>query len=137
MEYETNLKAEQAHWERQLQQLKEEHEQTLVEMMSREKIRDIADQQVMFNEALNKAMDEKNKQMQNLIEAKTKLEDELSKMAEKKPGDMDLVQQLAELGQKNTQLEAELKESKSRLEQVMTSSVMTLHRPEQDPHLQR
>ena len=35
-------------------------------MMSREKIRDIADQQVMFNEALNKAMEEKNRQVQEL-----------------------------------------------------------------------
>ena len=43
--------------------MKEEHEQALVEMMSREKIRDIAEQQVMFNEALNKAMEEKNKQL--------------------------------------------------------------------------
>ena len=37
-------------------------------MMSREKIRDIADQQVMFNEALNKAMDEKNRQLKELQE---------------------------------------------------------------------
>merc|ERR1719219_1288195 len=137
LEYENSLKVEQNKWERKIQQLKEEHEQTLVEMMSREKIRDIADQQVMFNEALNKAMDEKNKQIQDLLDSKVKLEDELTKISETKPGDLDLVQQLAELGQKNTQLEAELKEAKSKLEQVMTSSVLTLHRPEQDPHLQR
>ena len=66
LEYENSLKVEQNRWERQIQQLKEEHEQTLVEMMSREKIRDIADQQVMFNEALNKAMEEKNRQVQEL-----------------------------------------------------------------------
>ena len=40
----------------------------LVEMMSREKIRDIADQQVLFNEALNKAMEEKNRQLQEMQE---------------------------------------------------------------------
>ena len=51
--------------------------------------------------------------------------------------DADLVQQLAELGQKNTQLEAELKEAKSKLEQMMTTSVMTLNRSDQDPDLQR
>ena len=51
--------------------------------------------------------------------------------------DSDLVQQLAELGQKNTQLEAELKEAKSKLDQMMTTSVMTLNRSDQDPDLQR
>ena len=49
--------------------------------------------------------------------------------------DVDLVQQLADLGQKNTQLEAELKEAKQKLDQVMASSVMTLNN--QDPDLQR
>ena len=48
-----------------------------------------------------------------------------------------MVQQLAELGQKNTQLEAELKEAKSKLDQMMTTSVMTLNRSDQDPDLQR
>ena len=48
-----------------------------------------------------------------------------------------MVQQLAELGQKNTQLEAELKEAKSKLDQMMTTSVMTLNRSDQDPELQR
>ena len=73
LEYENSLKVEQNRWERQMQQLKEEHEQTLVEMMSREKIRDIADQQVMFNEALNKAMEEKNRQVQDLQDKLTLL----------------------------------------------------------------
>ena len=54
LEYENELRAEKSKWERQLQEIKEEHEQALVEVMSREKIRDIAEQQVMFNEALNK-----------------------------------------------------------------------------------
>merc|ERR1719225_742490 len=73
LEYENSLKVEQNRRERQIQQLKEEHEQTLVEMMSREKIRDIADQQVMFNEALNKAMEEKNRQVQELQDKLTLL----------------------------------------------------------------
>jgi len=136
LEYENSLKMEQNKWERQIQELKEEHEQSLVEMMSREKIRDIADQQVMFNEALNKAMEEKNRQVQEL-------QDQLAVVtthSEKTNGcqrDSDLVQQLAELGQKNTQLEAELKEAKSKLDQMMTTSVMTLNRSDQDPDLQR
>merc|ERR1712062_415334 len=136
LEYENSLKMEQGKWDRQIQELKEEHEQSLVEMMSREKIRDIADQQVMFNEALNKAMEEKNRQVQEL-------QDQLAVAAtnsEKTNGcqrDSDLVQQLAELGQKNTQLEAELKEAKSKLDQMMTTSVMTLNRSDQDPDLQR
>ena len=51
--------------------------------------------------------------------------------------DQDLVQQLADLGQKNTRLEAELKEAKAKLEQAMASSVMALPRVDQDPDLQR
>ena len=35
LEYENSLKIEQGKWERQIQELKEEHEQSLVEMMSR------------------------------------------------------------------------------------------------------
>ena len=93
-------------------------------MMSREKIRDIADQQVMFNEALNKAMDEKNRQLKELQEKLS-----ISNNSEKNNGckDSDLVQQLADTQLKNTQLEAELKEAKSRLDQMMTTSVMTLN----------
>jgi EAL domain-containing protein (putative c-di-GMP-specific phosphodiesterase class I) len=95
-----------------------------VEMMSREKIRDIADQQVMFNEALNKAMDEKNRQLKELQEKLS-----IANNSEKNNGckDSDLVQQLADTQLKNTQLEAELKEAKSRLDQMMTTSVMTLN----------
>ena len=119
------MKGEQAKWAKQMQELKEEHEQNLVEMMSREKIRDIAEQQVLFNEALNKAMEEKDRKIQ-----------ELQGQLKKPESDTDLVQQLADLGQKNTQLEAELKEAKLKLEQVMASSVMTLNSP-QDPDLQR
>ena len=93
-------------------------------MMSREKIRDIADQQVMFNEALNKAMDEKNRQLKELQEKLS-----IANNSEKNNGckDSDLVQQLADTQLKNTQLEAELKEAKSRLDQMMTTSVMTLN----------
>merc|ERR1711862_169279 len=115
----------QAKWAKQMQELKEEHEQNLVEMMSREKIRDIAEQQVLFNEALNKAMEEKDRKIQDL-----------QGQLKKPESDTDLVQQLSDLGQKNTQLEAELKEAKLKLEQVMASSVMTLNSP-QDPDLQR
>ena len=62
-------------------------------MMSREKIRDIADQQVMFNEALNKAMDEKNRQLKELQEKLS-----IANNSEKNNGckDSDLVQQLAD-----------------------------------------
>merc|ERR1719266_3272538 len=80
LEYENELRAEKSKWERQVQELKEEHEQALVEMMSREKIRDIAEQQVMFNEALNKAMEEKNKKMNILVEANALLEEKLSNL---------------------------------------------------------
>ncbi len=99
--------------------------------MSREKIRDIAEQQVLFNEALSKAMEDKNTQVQEL-------QAELQKFQLSNNGDSsDLVTQLAELGKKNTQLEAELKEAKAKLEQVMMTSVMTLNRSDQDPDLQR
>ena len=125
-DYETILNLERVKWEKQMQELKEEHEQNLVESMSRERIRDVADQQVIFNEALSKAMEEKNKEVEVLRA-------ELAKTH-----NTDLVTQLADLGKKNTQLEAELKEAKLKLDQAMIQSVMTLNRSDQvDPDLQR
>ena len=90
--------------------MKEEHEQALVEMMSREKIRDIAEQQVMFNEALNKAMEEKNKQLEVLTASNVRLEEKLSKI-KRDSKDQDCVQQLADLGQKNTRLECTMEKN--------------------------
>lgn len=142
LEYEQNLKFEQSKWERQIDELKIEHEQSLVEVMSRERIRDTAEQQVLFNEALSKAMEEKETQLQVLQEKLVKYQKSSNgtgngHLPQHPVSDNDLVQQLAELGQKNTQLEAELKEAKLKLEQVMATSVMTLNRSDQDPDLQR
>ena len=71
-----------------------------------------------------------------LTTSNVRLEEKLSKL-KRDSKDQDLVQQLADLGQKNTRLEAELKEAKAKLEQAMASSVMALPRVDQDPDLQR
>ncbi len=119
------MRSERAKWEKEMEDLREEHQQTLVEVMSREKIRDTAEAQVIFNETLNKAMEEKNKQLAEVTASKASLEDEVARL-KKTNRDADLVEQLADLGQKNTRLEAELKEAKQKLEQAMACSVMTL-----------
>lgn len=81
-------------------------------------------------------MDEKNKKLSEMTSKMEALGDELRMLKSANPGDTDLVQQLADLGQKNTRLEAELKEAKAKLDQAMMSSVMSV-KSELDPDLQR
>ena len=69
LEYDNNLRAERSKWERQMVQLRDDHEQALDEIKSKHKLRDSAEQQVLFNEALAKLKDsntDKDKEIKKL-----------------------------------------------------------------------
>lgn len=68
-EFETNLRSERSKFQLQLQQVRDEHQQQLMELASKGKLRSTAEQQVMFNEVLKKAMDEKNAKIEELSKA--------------------------------------------------------------------
>ena len=78
LEYDNNLRAERSKWERQMVQLRDDHEQALIEIKSKQKLRDSAEQQVLFNEALAKLKDSNNgkdkeiKKLESSLQIKTK-----------------------------------------------------------------
>jgi hypothetical protein len=73
VELENALRAERSKFQLQLQQLHEEHQQQISELSSRDRLQSTAEQQVMFNEALKKAIDEKEAKIVEL-ESKLKLQ---------------------------------------------------------------
>jgi len=106
------------------------------------KLRGIAEQQVLFNEALNKAISEKNAEMERLskeVESHKEIVEALNlKLSQKQvngKGDynnreissgVDVEGKLADLTVQNARLETELKETKNLLEKTMSSSVMCI-----------
>ena len=68
-EYENNLRAERSRWERQMVQLRDDHEQAISEIKSKQKLKDSAEQQILFNEALatlKKSNSEKDNEIKRL-----------------------------------------------------------------------
>jgi len=72
-EYENNLRAERSKWERQMVQLRDDHEQALAEIKSKLKLRDSAEQQVLFNEALAKLKEENTEKDSEIKQLKSSL----------------------------------------------------------------
>ena len=78
LEYDKNLRAERSKWERQMVQLRDDHDQALIEIKSKQKLRDSAEQQVLFNEALAKlkdsncGKDKEIKKLESSLQIKTK-----------------------------------------------------------------
>lgn len=72
IELENALRAERSKFQIQLQQLHDEHQQEIAELSSKDRLQSTAEQQVKFNEALKKAIDEKEALIVEL-EAKNKL----------------------------------------------------------------
>ena len=72
-EYENNLRAERSKWERQMVQLRDDHEQALAEIKSKQKLRDSAEQQVLFNEALAKLKEENTEKDNEIKKLKSTL----------------------------------------------------------------
>ena len=73
-EYENNLRAERSKWERQMLQLRDDHEQALTEIKSKHKLRDSAEHQIMFNEALAKLKTSNSDKDKEIIQLKSTLQ---------------------------------------------------------------
>ena len=115
------MKSEKSKWERQFIQLKDDHEQAIAELKAEMELKDVATQQVKFNEALAKAIEEKEKEF------------EKSKLSSEDQKELDLLRQKMKeydsLRTKNERLEMELAEAKvSRVHTIpgtMVQSSMT------------
>ena len=114
-----------------LQTEKEAAQQAVSGARSKEKLRSSAENQVMFNEAIRKVIEEKDKKISSL---------ELSLKEKMSPNNQSLIQtledQLAEVQRNNAQLESELSEAQNKLKQQMTCSVMPLEASESMKQLQ-
>ena len=62
-EYQKKYEMEKAKFEGQLRQIRDDHEAALAEARARSSLKDTAEMQVKFNEALAKAISEKDKEM--------------------------------------------------------------------------
>ena len=114
-----------------LQTEKEAAQQAVSGARSKEKLRSSAENQVMFNEAIRKVIEEKDKKISSL---------ELSLKEKMSPNNQSLIQtledQLAEVQRNNAQLESELSEAQNKLKQQMTCSVMPVEASESVKQLQ-
>ena len=116
---------------KELQAEKEEVQQAVSGARSKEKLRSSAENQVMFNEAIRKVIEEKDKKISSL---------ELSLNEKLNPNNQSLIRtledQLAEVQRTNAQLESELSEAQNKLKQQMTCSVMPVEASESVKQLQ-
>ena len=62
-EYQKKYEMEKAKFEGQLRQIRDDHEVALADARARSSLKDTAEMQVKFNEALAKAISEKDKEM--------------------------------------------------------------------------
>ncbi len=65
-EYEISLRAERSKMELQLEQLKREHTEAVEALRSRDRVRETAEKQVAFNEALKRALEERDVELEQL-----------------------------------------------------------------------
>ena len=118
-EYQNMLRSERAKWEQQVRQMQDDHEQAILELKTRNHIKDVAEQQVKFNEALAKAINEKDKEIHQVRTNGTD-EKTINELREK-------VQEMSLLAARNVELEAEIKRlNEERLGPAMGASVMTV-----------
>ena len=116
---------------KELQTEKEATHQAVSGARSKEKLRSSAENQVMFNEAIRKVIEEKDKKISSL---------ELSLNEKLNPNNQSLIRtledQLAEVQRTNAQLESELSEAQNKLKQQMTCSVMPVEASDSVKQLQ-
>ena len=98
-----------------METIQQQHIATLERNKSKERAKDIGEQQVKFNEALKKAMSEKDKEMNNLIKKNRKLQESLVGAGE-----------VALLKTRNEKLELELSEMKHAMEASMIQSTIPI-----------
>ena len=116
---------------KELQAEKEEVQLAVSGARSKEKLRSSAENQVMFNEAIRKVIEEKDKKISSLEKS---LQDKMS--SNNQSLIRTLEDQLAEVQRNNAQLESELSEAQNKLKQQMTASVMPVEPSESVKQLQ-
>ena len=129
---------ERARWEQErdrlmarINELQAEKEQVASGARSKEKLRSSAENQVMFNEAIRKVIEEKDKKIDTLeksLNDKTSSSQQSLLLAPE--------EQLAQVQRKNTQLESELSEAQQKLKAGMSCSVMPVEAGESVKQLQ-
>ena len=131
---------ERARWEQERDRLmarinelqaEKEKEQVASGARSKEKLRSSAENQVMFNEAIRKVIEEKDKKIDTLEKS---LNDKTSSSQQSLL--LALEEQLAQVQRKNTQLESELSEAQQKLKAGMSCSVMPVEAGESVKQLQ-
>ena len=129
---------ERARWEQErdrlmarINELQAEKEQAMSGARSKEKLRSSAENQVMFNEAIRKVIEEKDKKIDTLERS---LNDKTSSSQQSLL--LALEEQLAQVQRKNTQLESELSEAQQKLKAGMSCSVMPVEAGESVKQLQ-
>merc|ERR1719219_386997 len=110
---------------KELQAEKEEVQQAVSGARSKEKLRSSAENQVVFNEAIRKVIEEKDKKISSLEKS---LQDKMS--SNNQSLIRTLEDQLAEVQRNNAQLESELSEAQNKLKQQMTCSVIPVEASE-------
>jgi len=88
------------------------------EIKKSEKLRNGAEKQVMFNEAIRKAVDEKDRQIEELENRLL-----ITRGNQERTQFSDLELQLGEVSRKNAQLESELREAEQRMTSSMSCSI--------------
>ena len=81
-DYEAKLQAERQRWESKIELIQQQHGEALEQVRSKEKSRGIGEQQVKFNEALKKAMAEKDKELAGVIRRNQSLQDSLDSLVQ-------------------------------------------------------
>ena len=116
---------------KELQAEKEEVQHAVSGARSKEKLRSSAENQVMFNEAIRKVIEEKDKKISSLEKS---LNEKMS--SNNQSLILTLEDQLAEVQRNNAQLESELSEAQNKLKQQMTCSVVPVEPSESVKQLQ-
>jgi len=119
---------------KELQTEKEQYQQQVNGARSKEKLRSNAENQVMFNEAIRKVIEEKDKKIESLENnLKTCQAENNSIQSNQISSNQSLISaledQLADVQRKNAQLESEMKEAQQKLTNQMACSIAAVHDP--------
>lgn len=109
----------------------EEYQEQMKDIKNSKKLRDSAEKQVVFNEAIRKVVEEKDKKIEGL-------EMSLNQKTQRDNQSMlnTLEEQLAEVQRKNAQLDSELREANQKLKMNMMTSIATMEPTESLKQLQ-
>eukprot|EP00092_Neocalanus_flemingeri_P034467 GFUD01037478.1.p1 GENE.GFUD01037478.1~~GFUD01037478.1.p1 ORF type:complete len:1402 (+),score=479.73 GFUD01037478.1:84-4289(+) len=116
---------------KELQMENEEYQEQIKDVRNTERLRNSAEKQVVFNEAIRKVVEEKDKKIEGL-------EISLTQKAQRDNQSMlnTLEEQLAEVQRKNAQLDSELREANQKLKMNMMCSIATMEPAESLKQLQ-